>query len=76
MDSDASFIMCFQVVELHKPLWAVSRLVEAGHMVLLDKVDPHMLLSTGEKVGLTCVGGTYEIEIWIKNPLLTQPNFR
>ena len=42
MDSDASFIMYFQVVEVHKPLLAVSRLVEAGHKVLFDAVDPHI----------------------------------
>ena len=40
MDCDASPIMSFQVVELHKPFLAVSRLVEAGHKVLFNKVDP------------------------------------
>ena len=76
MDSNASFIT-LQVVEVHKPFLAVSRLVGAGHQVLLDKVDPHILLSTGEKVGMTCVGGTYDIdELWIKNPGFTRPNLR
>ena len=76
MNSDASFIMSFQVVEDHKPLLVVSRLVEAGHKVLFDNVDPHILLSTGERVGPTCVGGAYEIEVWIKNPVFTRPNLR
>ena len=59
MGSDASFIMSFQFVRVHKPLLVVSRLVGAGHKVLFDKVDPHILLSTGEKVGMSCVGSTH-----------------
>ena len=74
MDSDVLFIMSFELVEVRKPLLAVSRLVEEGHKVLFDKVDPHMLLSTGERVGMTCKECTYEIEIWIKNPGFTRPN--
>ena len=35
-----SFLMSFQVVEVHKPLLAVSRLVDAGHRVVMDKADP------------------------------------
>ena len=76
MGSDASFIMSFQFVEVQKPLWGVSRLVEVGPKVSFDKVDPHMLLSTGEKVEMTCVGGTHEIEIWIKDLGFTWPNLR
>ena len=67
-ESDAPFIMSFQVVEVHKPLLAVSRLVKAGHKVLFDDVDPHILLSTGQKLKMTDNGGTYEVEIWIENP--------
>ena len=67
-------IMSFQFVEVHKPLLDVSRLVKAGHKVLFDKVGPtYFYLSAGEKVGMTCVGGTYEIGIWIKNPVFTRP---
>ena len=44
MDSEASFIMSFQVVEVHKPLLALSRLVEAGRKVLFNKVDPLILV--------------------------------
>ena len=33
--SKTSFLMHFQIVEVHMPLLAVSRLVEAGHKVNL-----------------------------------------
>ena len=67
-DSDCPFLMSFQVVKVHKPLLAVSRLVAAGHEVHFDKENPHILLSTGEKLPMLCNGGTYEVEIWIENP--------
>ena len=76
MVSEAFIIMSFQVVELHKPLWAVSRLAEAGHKALLDKIDSHILLSTGGKLGMTCSGGTNEIEIRIKSPRFIRQNLR
>ena len=68
--------MSFQVVKVHKPLLAVSRLVEAGHKVHFDKDDPHILLTGGEKVPMRCRDGTYEIEIWIRNPSFTRPTSR
>ena len=60
------FVMSFQVVDVHKPLLAVSKVVEAGHPVLFDKGDPHILLSTGEKLLMKCNACTYEVEIFIK----------
>ena len=71
-----TFLMSFQVVDVHKPLLAVSKLVAAGHKVIFDKDEPHILLSTGEKVHMRCSGGTYEIEVWIKNPGFTRPTAR
>ena len=67
-EGDAAFIMNFQVVEVHKPLLAVSRLVAAGHKVLFDELDPHILMSMGQKLKMTDNGGTYEVQIWIENP--------
>ena len=67
-DGPSAFLMSFQVVEVHKPLLAVSRLPEASHRVVFDKDDPHIMLNTGARLPMTCRGGTYEIEIWIKNP--------
>ena len=45
-----SMNMSFRVVEVHKPLLAFSRWIEAGHEVLFNKKDPRMLLSTGSMV--------------------------
>ena len=67
-DATTNFLMSFQVVEVHKPLLAVSKLIEAGHQVLFNKENPHILLSTGEKMPMMLVGGTYEVELWIRNP--------
>ena len=72
-DDTTSMIMSFQVVEVHKPLLAVSRLVENGHRVCFDKQDPHILLSTGAKIPMKCNMGTYEVEVWILNPGFTGP---
>ena len=65
--------MSFQVVKVHKPLLAVSRLVEAGHKVHFDKDGPRILLNGGEKVPMKCRDGTYEIDIWIRNPSFARP---
>ena len=66
--SDAPFLMSLQVVKVHKPLLAVSRLVAAGHEVHFDKENPHMILSSGQKLPMFCNGVAYEVEIWIENP--------
>ena len=76
MNSKDCFIMSFQVVEVHKPLLAVSKLVEAGHKVLFDKANPHILLSTGERIPMKCSAGTYEIDVWVKNPGFSRPSTR
>ena len=73
LGSTNSMIMSFQVEKVHKPLLAVSRLVEAGHKVHVDKVDPHILLTLGEKVPMSCRDGIYEIDIWIRNPGFARP---
>ena len=76
MGAATSFLMNFQVVKVHKPLLAVSRLVEAGHKVSFDKSNCHILLSTGERVPMRCTGGTYEVELWIRNPGFTRQTER
>ena len=62
------FPISFQVVKVHNPLLAVSRLAAAGHEVHFDKENPRIILSTGQKLPMLCNGGTYEVEIWIENP--------
>ena len=59
--------MTFQVVEVHKPLLAVSRIVEAGNQVIFSLDDPHIQIKDGPKLPLKLVAGTYELELWIKN---------
>ena len=39
----SSFLTSFQVVDVHKPLLAVSKLVAEGNKVILDENDPHIL---------------------------------
>ena len=56
-DSDVPFLMSFQVVKVHKPLLAVSRLGAAGHEVHFVKGNPHIILSTGQKLPMLCNGG-------------------
>ena len=74
-DGGPCFLMSFQVVEVHKPLLAVSKLVECGHKVVFDKDEPHILMAGSlEKIPMTCVGGTYEIEVFIRNPGFTRPH--
>ena len=68
-----SMIMRLQVVKVHKPLLAVSRLVEAGHQLHFDKFEPHILLTSGEKVPMSCRDGSYEIEMLIRKPDLKLP---
>ena len=72
-DDTSSMLMSFQVVEVHKPLLAVSRLVENGHQVNFSKDDPHILLSTGVKMPMRCNLGTYEVDVWIPKPGFTGP---
>ena len=73
IDTKNTFLMSFQVVEVHKPLLAVSKLIEHGHEVRFGK-ECCILLSTGEKVPMRCNGGTYEVDIWIRNPSFSRPS--
>ena len=59
--------MTFEVFEVHKPLLAVSRIVEAGNSVIFSLDDPHIQIKDGPKLPLKLVAGTYELELWIKN---------
>ena len=69
----STMIMSFQVVEVHKPLLAVSKLIEAGHSVHFNQGDPHILLKSGVKLPMRCNLGTYEVDVWILNPGFTGP---
>ena len=72
----SSFLISFQVVDVHKPLLAVSKLVAAGKKVIFDENDPRILLSTGEKMKMICSGGAYEVDVWVRNPGFTRQTTR
>ena len=59
--------IAFQVVEVHKPLLAVSSITAQGHQVIFADKDDHILLSSGEKLPLRNVNGVFELDVWIKH---------
>ena len=59
--------MSVQIVDVHKPLLAVSKIVEAGNAVVFSKDDPHIQIKNGPKLPMKCVNGTYRLEMWFKN---------
>ena len=64
--------IAFQVVEdVHKPLLAVSAITKQGHSVVFAETDSHILLANGGKLPMRHVHGTYEIDIFVKNPGFT-----
>lgn len=64
--------IAFQVVkDVHKPLLAVSAITKQGHSVVFAEEDSHILLRNGGKLPLRHVHGTYEIDIYVKNPGFT-----
>ena len=67
--------IAFQVVEdIQKPLLAVSSIVAQGHKVVFALQDSEILLSSGVSIPMRHVNGTYEIDVWIKNPGFTRQN--
>ena len=64
--------IAFQFVEdVHKPLLAGSSITKQGHSVVFADEDSHILLKSGGKLPIRHVHGTYEIDIFVKNPGLT-----
>ena len=56
----------FQVVDVHKPLLAVSSITAKGHKVIIADEDHHILLASGHKPPLRNVNGVFELDVWIK----------
>ena len=69
----ASCLMCLQDVDAHKPLSAVSKHVAAGNQVIFDEKDPHIRLSTGEKMKMRCSGFTHEVDLEVGNAGFARP---
>ena len=62
----------FHVVEdVHKPLLAVSAITKPGHSVVFAEEISHILLKSGGKLPIRHVHGSYEIDIFVKNPGFT-----
>ena len=59
------------VEKVHKPLLAVSAIIKQGHSVVFADEDSHILWRSGGKVPMRHVRGTYEIDIFVKNPCFT-----
>ena len=53
-------------------LLAVSSIVKQGYQVVFAEEDSHIALSNGVKIPMKHVNGTYELEIWVKNPGFTR----
>ena len=67
----------FQVVEhVHKPVLAVSSIVRQGHKVIFAEEDSHILSSSGGQIPVRYQNGTYELDIFVKNPGFTRPSSR
>ena len=60
-------LMSVQIVDVHKPLLAVSKIVEVANALVFSKDDPHIQIDNGPKLPMKCVNGTYELEMWVKN---------
>ena len=71
--------MKWQVVDVHKPLLAVSKLVEAGHEVVFRPDGGYIQIKDGERLPLRKTGGVYELEVWLKSqdqqPPVGSPDF-
>ena len=63
-----AFMMAFQVVDVNKPLLSVHKVCEQGHTVLFEK-DRGAILVQGNpnnRIEFRKVGGTFELDVWLK----------
>ena len=62
----------FQVVEdVRNLLLAVSAITRQGHSVVFAEQDLHIFLKSGGKLPMRHAHGTYDIDIFVKNPGFT-----
>ena len=66
-DKVGELSIAFQVVEVHKPVLAVSSLTAQGRKVIFSDRDDHILLKSGEKLALRNVNGVFELDVWMKH---------
>ena len=61
-----------QVTEVSKALLSVSRMVQAGNMVVFAKSGSYVEdETTGERIPLREQGGMYMLKLWIKKPVFS-----
>ena len=69
-DSNAApMLMNFQVVDVSKALLSVHRVTEQGHDVQFSTKNGNYIYLNGDrsqKLELRHVGGTYELDVWVK----------
>ena len=64
------------VEDVHKPLLAASAITKQGHSVVFAEEDSHIHLRNGGKLPMRHVHGTYEFDIFVKNPGFTRQSGR
>ena len=65
--------IAFQVVEdVHTSLLAVRSIIRQGHQLVVALEKPHVLLSSGVKIPMRHVHGTYELDVLVKKPGFTR----
>ena len=65
-DNIGELSIVFQVVDVHKPLLAVTSNSAKGHKVVFADKDNHLLLANGQKLPLRNVNGVFQLDVWIK----------
>ena len=69
--------MKWRVVDVHKPLLSVGKLIEVGHDVVFKPEGAYIQIKGGERLPLRKTGGVYELEVWLKSNVESdkQPDF-
>ena len=68
--------IAFQVVDVHKPLLSVSKIIERGHKVLFSKEESYIELTSGEKLHLQSKDGVFELEVLVRSPDFARPSIK
>ena len=68
--------MVLQVVDVHKPLLSVSKIIEQGHKVVFSKDGSYIELTSGEKLQLQSRDGVFELEVLVRSPDFARPSIK
>ena len=53
--------IAFEVVDVHKPLLSVSKIIEKSHKVVFSKEESYVELTSDEKLQLQSGDGVFEL---------------